>query len=62
MVKSFPYAFSPVVLEEISHDSLKISIFTRICMETYSSVTGWQELFFSSESFLFSAAVTIATF
>ena len=38
---------SPVMLKEIFHDSLKISRFTRICMENHSSVTGWQELFLS---------------
>ena len=32
-------------------DSLKISEFTRSCMENPSSVTGWQELFFSYKSF-----------
>ena len=33
-----------VMLKEIFHDSLKISKFTRICMENHSSVTGWQKL------------------
>ena len=42
---------SPVMLKEIFHDSLKISKFTRICMENHSSVTGWQKLFFSYKSF-----------
>ena len=41
---------SPVMLKEIFHDSLKISKFTRICMENHSSVTGWQKLFFSYKS------------
>ena len=50
------------MLKEIFHDSYKISKFTRICMETYSSVTGWQKLFFSYKSFCFSAAVAMATF
>ena len=40
-----------VMLKEIFHDSLKISKFTRICMENHSSVTGWQKLFFSYKSF-----------
>ena len=35
------------MLKEIFHDSLKISRFTRICMENHSSVTRWQELFLS---------------
>ena len=52
---------SPVMLKEIFHDSLKISKFTRICMENPSSVSGWQKLFFSYKSFQFSAAVAIAT-
>jgi len=34
-----------VMLKKILYDSLKISKFTRICMENYSSVTGWQKLF-----------------
>ena len=42
---------SPVMLKEIFHDSLKISKFTRICVENHSSVTGWQKLFFSYKSF-----------
>ena len=46
------------MLKEIFHDSVKIPEFTRICMEKYSSVTGWQKLFF----FQLSAAVAIATF
>ena len=50
------------MLKEIFHDSYKISKFTRICMETHSSVTGWQKLFFSYKSFCFSAAVAMATF
>ena len=33
---------SPVVLKDIFYDSLQISKFTRICMENYSSMTGWQ--------------------
>ena len=37
---------SPLILNEIFHDSLKISKFTRICMENHSSVTWWQKLFF----------------
>ena len=36
---------SPVMLKEIFHDSLKISRFTRICMENHSSVTRWQEFY-----------------
>ena len=40
-----------VMLKKALYDSLKISKFTRICMENYSSVTGWQKLFFSYESF-----------
>ena len=40
-----------VMLKKILYDSLKISKFTRICMENYSSVTGWQKLFFSYKSF-----------
>ena len=52
---------SPVMLKEIFHDSLKISKFTRICMENPSSVSGWQKLFFSYKSFQFSATVAIAT-
>ena len=53
---------SPVMLKEIFHDGLKISKFTRFCMENDSSVSGWQKLFFSYKSFHFSAAVAIATF
>ena len=30
-----------VMLKKILYDSLKISKFTKICMENYSSVTGW---------------------
>ena len=41
----------PVMLKEIFHDSLKISKFTRICMENHSSVTRWQKLFFLYKSF-----------
>ena len=40
-----------VMLKKTLYDSLKISKFTRICMENYSSVTGWQKLFFSYKSF-----------
>ena len=40
-----------VMLKKILYDRLKISKFTRICMENYSSVTGWQKLFFSYKSF-----------
>ena len=40
-----------VMLKKILCDSLKISKFTRICMENYSSVTGEQKLFFSYKSF-----------
>ena len=36
---------SPLMLNEIFHDSLKISKFTRICMENHSSVNEWQKLF-----------------
>ena len=43
---------SPVMLQEIFHDSLK----------NHSSVTGWQKLSFSDKSFYFLAAVAIATF
>ena len=32
------------------NESLKISKFARICMENHSSVTRWQELFFSYKS------------
>ena len=53
---------SRVMLKEIFHDRLKISKFTRICIENHSSVTGWQKLFCSYKSFLFSVAVAIATF
>ena len=53
---------SPVMLKEIFHDSLEISEFTRICTENHLSVAGWQKLFFSYKSFLFWAAVAIATF
>ena len=49
---------SPVMLKEIFHDSLKILKFTRICMENYSSVTGWEELFFSLKSFSFLTVVS----
>ena len=42
---------NPVMLKEIFHDSLKISKFTRICMENHASVTGWQKLFFSYKCF-----------
>ena len=31
----------------VFNESLKISKFISICMESHSSVTGWQELFFS---------------
>ena len=31
-------------------------------MENHSSMTGWQELFFSYKSFEFLAAIAIATF
>ena len=31
------------MLKEIFHGSLKISTFTRICMENHLSVTRWQE-------------------
>ena len=41
----------PVMLKEIFYDSLKIS-----------SVTGWQNVFFPYESFLFPADVAIASF
>ena len=34
----------------VFNDSLKISKFIMICMESHSSVTGWQELFFSYKS------------
>ena len=53
---------NPVMLKEIFHDSLKISKFTLICMESHSSMTGWQKLFFLYRSLLFSVAVAIATF
>ena len=33
---------SPIMLNEIFHDNMKTSKFTRICMENHSSVTGWQ--------------------
>ena len=33
-------------LSELFNVSLKISKFTRICVEHHSTVTGWQELFF----------------
>ena len=36
---------SPIVLKEIFHNSLKISKFTRICMENLSNMTRWQKLF-----------------
>ena len=36
------------MLEEIFYDSLKISTFTRICMENHLSVTMWQESIISS--------------
>ena len=38
------------MLKEIFHNSLKIAEFTRCCTENYSSLTGWQELFFSYKS------------
>ena len=38
------------MFEEIFHDSLKMSKFTRICMETHSGVTMWQKLFFLYKS------------
>ena len=41
---------SLLMLNEIFHDSLKISKFTRICMENHLSVNGWQKLFFSYNS------------
>ena len=36
---------NPVMLKEIFHDSLKISKFTRICLENYSNVLGDQSCF-----------------
>ena len=33
---------SPVMLKEIFHDGLKISKFTRICIDDHASVTGRQ--------------------
>ena len=36
---------SPIILKEIFHNSLKISKFTRICMENLSNVTSWQICF-----------------
>ena len=53
---------SPVMFKEIFHKSLKISKFTRSCMENHSSMTGWQKLFLSNKSFSFSAAIAITTF
>ena len=41
---------SLLMLNEIFHDSFKISKFTRICMENHLSVNGWQKLFFSYNS------------
>ena len=41
---------SPLMLNEIFHDSLKISKFTRICIENHSSVNEWQKLFSSYNS------------
>ena len=37
---------------DVFHDSLKISKFTRICMENHSSVTGWQKVAFPIQIFL----------
>ena len=41
---------SRVMFKKIFHDSLKISKFTRSCMENHSSVTGWQKLFSHTNS------------
>ena len=41
---------SPVMFKEIFQHSLKISKFTRSCMENHSSVTGWQKLFSHTNS------------
>ena len=38
---------SPVMLKEIFLDSFEDFEISRICKETYASVTGWQKLFFS---------------
>ena len=53
---------SPIMLKEISHNSLKISKFMRICMENHSSMTVWQKLFFSYKSFKFWATFAMASF
>ena len=50
------------MLKEMFQKSLKISKFTRSCMENHSSMNGWQKLFFSYKSFQFSVAVAITTF
>ena len=41
---------SPVMFKEVFQHSLKISKFTRSCMENHSSVTGWQKLFSHTNS------------
>ena len=41
---------------------MKISKFTRVCMENYSNMTGWQELSFPCKSLKFSTAIAFATF
>ena len=50
------------MLKEIFHYRFENFEITRICMENYASVTGWQKLFFSYKCFQLSAAVGIATF
>ena len=39
------------MLKEVFHDSFEKFEITRICMENYASVTGWQKLFFSNKCF-----------
>ena len=52
---------SPIILKEIFHNSLKISKFTRICMENLSNMTRWQKLFLV-QILLNLTAIVIATF
>ena len=53
---------SPVMLKEIFHDSFENFEITRIFIENYGGVTGWQKLFFSFKCFQLSVAVAITTF
>ena len=54
---------SPVILKEIFHDSLKISKFSKICIENHSRADWVAKVVFGSDkSFQFSAADAIAAF